>query len=151
VITPKETYEPQEDPVKYVRRPDSVYGMSNRRIQSAQSDDSSYGSYHGPSQTPPTRGPLNANFQQTSGSIIGHHHQKQQLQSYGMLPLPNPPNIQKQQQNQKERKFSTAANGSQQIQRNVEFKEFSQPGTPNGHPSQELPPPPPQHQTYRMH
>lgn len=39
-------------------RPESMYGVtSQRRGQSTQSDDSSYGSYHGPplSVTPPTR------------------------------------------------------------------------------------------------
>lgn len=164
------TYESREEPVKYTRRPDSVYGMTNRRIQSAQSDDSSYGSYHGSSLTPPTRGtPHNGSFQPTSGSMMGQ--QQQQQQTYGMLPLPTPPpHIQQQssnhqqlqqpthqtnhhpsqQQSQNERKLSTSTNSSQQ--RNVEFKEFPQ-KVPSSHPTQNpLPPPPPQHQqTYQMH
>lgn len=157
--TPNEpmTYEGREEPVKYTRRPDSVYGMSNRRIQSAQSDDSSYGSYHGSSLTPPTR-VNNGNFQPPSQQI-------QQQQTYGMLPLPTPPTHQPpqqqqqshqhshsaQQQNQIERKLSTSTNSSQPIQRNVEFKDFVQKPT-NGHPNQNpLPPPPPQHQNYQMH
>lgn len=170
VPTPNDTltYESREEPVKYTRRPDSVYGMSNRRIQSAQSDDSSYGSYHGSSLTPPTRGPHNANFQPSSGSMMG---QQQQQQTYGMLPLPNPPTHHQQQQltqpqqqqqqqnlhptqqqSQNERKLSTATNASLQMQRNVEFKEFSQKPPSSGHPTQNpLPLPPPQHQTYQMH
>lgn len=151
--TPNDTinYETREEPVQYTRRPDSVYGMSNRRIQSAQSDDSSYGSYHGSSLTPPTRGtPHNGNFQPNTSSMLS----QQQQQLYGMLPLPNPPshhqpnsNQQQQnhhaaQQNQSERKLSTSTNSSQQqIQRNVEFKVSQSP----------LPPPPPQHQNYQMH
>lgn len=168
--TPTEvmTYETREEPVKYTRRPDSVYGMSNRRIQSAQSDDSSYGSYHGSSLTPPTRGTAhNGNFQPTTGSMMGQ--QQQQQQTYGMLPLPTPPphhqqnqpQLQQQQlqqnlhpaqqQNQNERKLSTSTNSSQQIQRTVEFKEFSQKPS-SGHPTQSpLPPPPTQHQNYQMH
>lgn len=167
--TPHEvaTYETREEPVKYTRRPDSVYGMSNRRIQSAQSDDSSYGSYHGSSLTPPNRGPHNGNFQPTIiGSMIGQQQQQQQ-QTYGMLPLPNPPTHHHQQQNpsqpqqqnhqhsaqqpnQSERKLSTSTTSSQ-VQRSVEFKDFSQ-KTTTGHPSQSpLPPPPPQHQNYQMH
>lgn len=161
--TPNETlnYESREEPVKYARRPDSVYGMSNRRIQSAQSDDSSYGSYHGSSLTPPTRGtPHNVNFQPTTGSMMG---QQQQQQQYGLLPLPNPPTHHHQpptqqhqshhptqQQNQNERKLSTSTNSSQQIQRNVEFKEVSQ-KVSSGHPAQNPLPPPPTHQNYQMH
>jgi Major intrinsic protein len=155
--TPNDTlnYETREEPVKYTRRPDSVYGMSNRRIQSAQSDDSSYGSYHGSSLTPPTRGQtLNGHYQQQqqqqqqqNGQIIN-----QQL-NYGILPLPNPPNQQQQQQpnhQQNERKSSNPP------QRNVEFKDYSQKSAI--HPSQSPlpPPPPPQHQQqppqhYQMH
>lgn len=163
------TYETREEPVKYSRRPDSVYGMSNRRIQSAQSDDSSYGSYHGSSLTPPTRGtPHNGNFQPTTGSMMGQQQQQQQQQTYGMLPLPTPPSHhpqtqpppqQQQQQNlhpaqqhnQSERKLSTSTNSSQQqIQRTVEFKDFSQKAS-GGHPTQNPLPPPPTHQNYQMH
>lgn len=52
-------------------RPDSMYGVSGqRRGQSTQSDDSSYGSYHGPpppSITPPTR---NQNGHAMNGDIM---------------------------------------------------------------------------------
>lgn len=159
--TPNETmnYESHEEPVKYTRRPESTYGMSNRRIQSAQSDDSSYGSYHGSSLTPPTRGcSQNGNFQPTSGSMMG----QQQQQTYGMLPLPSThphhpqhqPQQQNhhpaQQQNQNERKLSTSTTSSQQIQRNVEFKEVTQKVT-SVHPTQNPLPPPPTHQNYQMH
>lgn len=161
--TPNEpiNYESHEEPVKYTRRPESTYGMSNRRIQSAQSDDSSYGSYHGSSLTPPTRGTShNGNFQPTSGSMMG---QQQQQKTYGMLPLPNPhsqhPQHQPQQQqihhpvqqpNQNERKLSTSTTSSQQIQRNVEFKDVSQ-KTVSSHPTQNPLPPPPTHQNYQIH
>lgn len=174
--TPNDTlsnFETREEPVKYGRRPDSVYGMSNRRIQSAQSDDSSYGSYHGSSLTPPTRGSSqNGNFH-PNGPIIN------QQQTYGMLPLPNPsqhhsnqnqqnhhPSQQQQQhqQTQNERKLSTSTNSSSQMQRSVEFSDYSQKITSgSGHSNQNPlpPPPPPQHQnhstqqqqqqTYQMH
>lgn len=167
--TPNESinYEPREEPVQYTRRPDSVYGMSNRRIQSAQSDDSSYGSYHGSSLTPPTRGtPHNGNFQPNTSSMLS----QQQQQLYGMLPLPNPPSHHQQipaqlqqqqqqqqnlhpaqQQNQIERKLSTSTNSSQQIQRNVEFKDFSQKASSVRPTPSPLPPAPPQHQNYQMH
>lgn len=162
IPTPNEVinYETREEPVKYTRRPESTYGNSNRRIQSAQSDDSSYGSYHGSSLTPPTRGTSNnGNFQTNSGSMMG-----QQQQTYGMLPLPNshhpqhPPQQQQQQQNhhpsqqqnQNERKLSTSTTSSQQIQRNVEFKDVTQKAS-SGHPSQNPLPPPPTHQNYQMH
>lgn len=158
---PREVYEQREEPVKYTRRPDSVYGMTNRRIQSAQSDDSSYGSYHGASLTPPTRGtPHNGNFQPATGSMMGQQQKQQLQQTYGMLPLPSPsvhqqqqiPNQQQtQQQHQNERKLSTSTTSSLPIQRSVEFKDFTQKGS-SGHPSQSpLPPPPPQHQNYQMH
>uniref|UniRef100_A0A1B0D6Y7 Uncharacterized protein n=1 Tax=Phlebotomus papatasi TaxID=29031 RepID=A0A1B0D6Y7_PHLPP len=50
------------------RRPESVYGMTGARNrgQSAQSDDSSYGSYHGSSLTPTGRG---GTSQQPNGDI----------------------------------------------------------------------------------
>lgn len=149
--TPNDTlnYETREEPVKYARRPDSVYGMSNRRIQSAQSDDSSYGSYHGSSLTPPTRGPSqNGNYQQhqqqTNGQILTQPN-------YGMLPLPNPPNHQQ----------TVQKTTQPPPQRSVEFKDYSQKPAGNIHPSQSPlpPPPPPQHQqqqqqqiqNYQMH
>lgn len=53
-------------------RPDSMYGTTTgqRRGQSTQSDDSSYGSYHGPppSVTPPTR---NQNHG-VNGDVMNH-------------------------------------------------------------------------------
>ncbi|KAL7040605.1 hypothetical protein ACKWTF_000455 [Chironomus riparius] len=164
--TPNDTlnYESREEPVKYGRRPDSVYGMSNRRIQSAQSDDSSYGSYHGSSLTPPTRqSSQNGNFH-PNGQMMN------QQQTYGMLPIPNPPQHhsnpnqqnhhhhpaqqQKQQQqqqaaNQNERKLSTSTNSSTQLQRSVEFSDYSQKITPGSGHQTPLPPPPlPNHQTH---
>ncbi|XP_063701985.1 neurogenic protein big brain [Culicoides brevitarsis] len=58
-------YEPRDDS-KYrqqQQRPDSVYGTSSqRRVQSAQSDDSSYGSYQGSSLTPPNRSTSISNY-----------------------------------------------------------------------------------------
>ncbi|XP_013112422.1 neurogenic protein big brain [Stomoxys calcitrans] len=50
---------PTDGNIKFERRPESVYGMTvpRNRGQSAQSDDSSYGSYHGSSMTPPARIP----------------------------------------------------------------------------------------------
>lgn len=157
------TYEREvsrEEPVKYGRRPDSVYGMSNRRIQSAQSDDSSYGSYHGSSLTPPTRGAT-----QNGSNFPPNAQMMNQQQNYGMLPLPNPPAHHQnqtqqqshqhpaQQQAQNERKISTSTNPSQ---RNVEFKDYQQkPASANGHSSHPipnpLPTPPPQQMNYQMH
>jgi hypothetical protein len=166
--TPNDTlnYESREEPVKYSsRRPDSTYGMTNRRIQSAQSDDSSYGSYHG--STPPSQ----PNFSPINGTVMGH----QQL--YGMLPLPNPPKHhhpnpqtseqihqhQQQQQPQQhkscmtqkeqqiERKLSTSTTSSQ-IQRSVEFKEYQSKSSSSNHTSlSSLPPPPPPNQHYPTH
>ncbi|XP_017473071.1 PREDICTED: neurogenic protein big brain-like [Rhagoletis zephyria] len=48
---------PHDGNLKYDRRPESAYGMTmhRNRGQSAQSDDSSYGSYHGSAVTPPAR------------------------------------------------------------------------------------------------
>ncbi|XP_054742147.1 neurogenic protein big brain [Anastrepha obliqua] len=48
---------PLDGNIKYDRRPESAYGMAvhRNRGQSAQSDDSSYGSYHGSAVTPPAR------------------------------------------------------------------------------------------------
>jgi hypothetical protein len=73
----------RDELVKYsartaVNRPESMYGLTARRGQSVQSDDSSYGSYHGPpsaSITPPTRSSstsTNPNFipQQQNGTIM---------------------------------------------------------------------------------
>ncbi|CAD6997646.1 unnamed protein product, partial [Ceratitis capitata] len=50
---------PLDGNLKYDRRPESAYGMAmhRNRGQSAQSDDSSYGSYHGSAVTPPARNP----------------------------------------------------------------------------------------------
>lgn len=155
-------YEAHEEPVKYTRRPESTYGMTNRRIQSAQSDDSSYGSYHGSSLTPPTRGSSqNGNFQ-PNGSLMNQKQQQQQQQMIqGMLPLSNThshhpqhqPQHQNhhptQQQNQNERKLSTSTTSSLQIQRNVEFKDVSLKTTSG--PTQSPLPPPPTHQNYQMH
>lgn len=59
-------------------RPDSMYGVTGqRRGQSTQSDDSSYGSYHGPppSVTPPTR---NQNGHVVNGDAMGQGQGYQQ-------------------------------------------------------------------------
>lgn len=65
-----ETQKYEENP-KFNRgnRPESMYGLVNnqqRRGQSAQSDDSSYGSYHGSNTAP--RNPPNANANFNSGN-----------------------------------------------------------------------------------
>uniref|UniRef100_A0A3F2YW06 Uncharacterized protein n=1 Tax=Anopheles dirus TaxID=7168 RepID=A0A3F2YW06_9DIPT len=54
------------------QRPESMYGgAGQRRIHSAQSDDSSYGSYHGPGPalTPPTRNASNSSS--TYNPVVG--------------------------------------------------------------------------------
>lgn len=60
-------------------RPDSMYGVTaQRRGQSTQSDDSSYGSYHGPpppSVTPPSR---NQNGHAVNGDTINQGVYQQQ-------------------------------------------------------------------------
>ncbi|CAO1333608.1 unnamed protein product [Diamesa serratosioi] len=166
----REVKEMREDPVKYNRsRPDSVYGMSSRRMQSAQSDDSSYGSYHGASLTPPTRGAStngSGNYQQNPSTMI------QQQQTYGMLPPPSPHHPQQQPQKhllqhpqqhphhqqppqqqsvQNERKLSSSTTTSQ---RNVEFSQNST-NKPPPHQNPLPPPPhqnqPPPHPNYQMH
>lgn len=61
-----------EDSGKYrATRPDSVYGVTTQRGrgQSAQSDDSSYGSYQGSSLTPPNRATSNGNYTHQSGQV----------------------------------------------------------------------------------
>ncbi|XP_058064575.1 neurogenic protein big brain-like [Anopheles bellator] len=89
-------------------RPESMYG-GPRRIHSAQSDDSSYGSYHGPGPalTPPTRNTSNSSStfnptmatlpqpsyeRKTSSSSSATHqqqkHQQQQLQQHQQQPQP---------------------------------------------------------------
>lgn len=139
------------DNIKYERearehenrgRPDSMYGMA-RRGQSTQSDDSSYGSYHGTNTlTPPNRqgGAANVTFQQNSQNMMMQG-------TYGMLPAPSPgqPQSQPSQQTQKERNLSTSTSSSQQNQR----AEYSQKQAANGPSS--TGPPPPNHQQYNMH
>jgi hypothetical protein len=152
----------RDELVKYsartaVNRPESMYGLTARRGQSVQSDDSSYGSYHGPpsaSITPPTRSSstsTNPNFipQQPNGTI--------------MMPTnyqPGPPPTQQQQQNQQpptssqqqqsERKLS--AQQQQQIQQQLNhsggayLKQTSQANQPNGQQIQQQ-----QHQGYNLH
>ena len=74
-------------------RPESMYGVSGRRIQSAQSDDSSYGSYHGSNAlTPPARNASNSssNYPQQNGGLVmpnyggpnpGQSHQERKMSS----------------------------------------------------------------------
>ena len=84
-------------------RPDSMYGMSGqRRGQSTQSDDSSYGSYHGPamSLTPPTRNPaiqqpvpdmIMPNYVQQNPRV-GHVTQNERKLSGSGTPIPSTQN-----------------------------------------------------------
>lgn len=85
-------------------RPDSMYGISGQRcIQStAQSDDSSYGSYHGPnsSLTPPTRNII-AN-PQSNGEIMPNFIGQQQQNR-------------NQQQQPTERKLSSTSSAQEKL------------------------------------
>uniref|UniRef100_A0A336M7F0 CSON010643 protein n=1 Tax=Culicoides sonorensis TaxID=179676 RepID=A0A336M7F0_CULSO len=105
-------YETRDESAKYRQqtRPDSVYGSSSqRRVQSAQSDDSSYGSYQGSSLTPPNR--------TTSMSNYGP---PQPLPTYGA----NPSTMQQlSNTSQNERPSSkSSANGSiSQNQQRIEY------------------------------
>lgn len=51
-------------------RPDSMYGVAQRRGQSTQSDDSSYGSYHGPTPTSSTPQAQQPTIRQQSCDIM---------------------------------------------------------------------------------
>uniref|UniRef100_A0AAG5DDB9 Aquaporin n=1 Tax=Anopheles atroparvus TaxID=41427 RepID=A0AAG5DDB9_ANOAO len=111
-------------------RPDSMYGgaPNQRRIHSAQSDDSSYGSYHGPGPalTPPTRNASNSSS--TYNPVIGT-----------VVPT-------------YERKTSTSSSSNQQQQQHQQQPR----GGPQNAPSiqnSSLPPPPPplHHMPYNLH
>lgn len=104
--------ESRDDTVKFSRsqnRPESMYGKTNRRGQSTQSDDSSYGSYQGPtssSLTPPTRSAssnVNSNFNIPNGGLMmpnyniqsqAQQHQQQQQQQQPLQMMPPPPHPQ---------------------------------------------------------
>ncbi|XP_053673100.1 neurogenic protein big brain [Anopheles nili] len=81
-------------------RPDSMYGgAGQRRIHSAQSDDSSYGSYHGPGPalTPPTRNASNgsSSYNPVVGTVLPNYERKTSSSSAS--------NQQQQQQSQSAR------------------------------------------------
>lgn len=103
----REARESRDGPSKYRNRPDSVYG-ARRPGQSAQSDDSSYGSYHGSTLTPPANGV--GNYQHNQPPQMQQIIQQQQS-NYGILPPPA---------QQIERKISSST-VQQQQQRPVEF------------------------------
>ncbi|XP_059616990.1 neurogenic protein big brain [Phlebotomus argentipes] len=104
------------------RRPDSVYGVSGARNrgQSAQSDDSSYGSYHGSSLTPTGR--IGAS-QQPNGDIPlntysctrGQNDRKPSGNGHQQVPPPPPPgsgygcSAKQQQQQQQQQQNCMAA------------------------------------------
>uniref|UniRef100_A0A182QNB7 Uncharacterized protein n=1 Tax=Anopheles farauti TaxID=69004 RepID=A0A182QNB7_9DIPT len=114
-------------------RPESMYGgAGQRRIHSAQSDDSSYGSYHGPGPalTPPTRNASNSSS--TYNPVVG-------------TVLPN-----------YERKTSSSSSSNQQQQQQQQQQSQQSRGGQNGSNIQNTslpPPPPPLHHTmqYAMH
>lgn len=118
-------------------RPDSMYGATQRRGQSTQSDDSSYGSYHGP--TPPSSTPLSGGpaARQPNGCEIvmpanggGYNSQVQMRQ---------------QQNAQQERKTAVGVNGPerQQTYGTVGSNKPPPPPTVNGAPLT--------HQTHQAH
>uniref|UniRef100_A0A1Y9IVN1 Uncharacterized protein n=1 Tax=Anopheles minimus TaxID=112268 RepID=A0A1Y9IVN1_9DIPT len=117
-------------------RPESMYGgAGQRRIHSAQSDDSSYGSYHGPGPalTPPTRNASNSSS--TYNPVVG-------------TVLPN-----------YERKTSSSSSSNQQQQQQHQQQQQSQQSRGAGQNGSSIqntslpPPPPPLHHTmpYSMH
>ncbi|EAT43849.1 AAEL004741-PA [Aedes aegypti] len=110
-------------------RPESMYGQ--RRVQSAQSDDSSYGSYHGPGPaiTPPTRNASNSS---------SNYNGQMMLPNYG----PGPVGM---AQMQSERKASTS---SQQQQQQQQQQQTMGNRTPSSIQNTNLPPPPPQLQAH---
>ncbi|EDS43622.1 aquaporin transporter [Culex quinquefasciatus] len=132
-------------------RPESMYGVSGqRRVQSAQSDDSSYGSYHGsgPAITPPTRNASNSSSNYNGGLMLPNYGP---AGGPGMVAM----NAQQMNQQQQERKASSSSSNQQQQQqqqqsnRNQQQQQVSIQGT-------NLPPPPPgmqNHQAggYQMH
>lgn len=90
-------------------RPDSMYGVTQRRGQSTQSDDSSYGSYHGP--TPPSSStPLTAAQNRQIGCEMMNMNG-----NYVTQQPPAPPSAQQMRpQNANERKLSTNGTPNQQ-------------------------------------
>lgn len=92
-------------------RPDSMYGVTQRRGQSAQSDDSSYGSYHGP--TPPSSStPLTTSQTRQPGCEMMMNGNG----NYAAQPSqPPPPSAQQMRlPNQGERKLSTSGSNERQ-------------------------------------
>uniref|UniRef100_A0A1Y9J072 Aquaporin n=1 Tax=Anopheles quadriannulatus TaxID=34691 RepID=A0A1Y9J072_ANOQN len=114
-------------------RPESMYGgaAGQRRIHSAQSDDSSYGSYHGPGPalTPPTRNASNSSstYNPVVGTVLPNYERKTSSSSSSN---------QQQQQQQQQQQSRNGQNGTASIQ-NTSLP----------------PPPPPLHHTmpYAMH
>ena len=110
-----------------------MYGgaAGQRRIHSAQSDDSSYGSYHGPGPalTPPTRNASNSSstYNPVVGTVLPNYERKTSSSSSSN---------QQQQQQQQQQQSRNGQNGTASIQ-NTSLP----------------PPPPPLHHTmpYAMH
>lgn len=114
-------------------RPESMYGQ--RRVQSAQSDDSSYGSYHGPGPaiTPPTRNASNSSSNYNGGMM---------LPNYGPGPVA-------MTQMQSERKASSSSQQQQQQQQQHQQQQQTMGNrTPVSIQNTNLPPPPPQLQNH---
>lgn len=83
-------YDVREESSKYMRpnRPESMYGTNGHRAQapSAQSDDSSYSSYHGSAILPATRNPAIDNMiyqSQQSNQIRGGSQPERKMSSSG--------------------------------------------------------------------
>ncbi|XP_055545746.1 neurogenic protein big brain isoform X2 [Wyeomyia smithii] len=122
-------------------RPESMYGQ--RRVQSAQSDDSSYGSYHGsgPAITPPTRNASNSSSNYNGGLM---------LPNYGG----HGPNGMSQVQVAERKSSSSSQQQQQQQQQQHQQQQQQSLRNPNSIQNTSLPPPPPQlqsHQAYQMH
>lgn len=129
-------------------RPESMYGVSGqRRVQSAQSDDSSYGSYHGsgPAITPPTRNASNSSSNYNGGLMLPNYGP---TGGPGMVAM----NAQMNQQQQQERKASSSSSNQQQQSNRNQQQQQQQQASIQG---TNLPPPPPGMQNhpggYQMH
>ncbi|XP_035776140.1 neurogenic protein big brain-like [Anopheles albimanus] len=127
-------------------RPESMYGGGPRRIHSAQSDDSSYGSYHGPGPalTPPTRNTSNSsstfnpNLTTTMTSTMQQPAYERKSSSSSASHLQQ----QQQQQQQKQQQQQQQMQPTRNLQNVPSIQNTSLP-----------PPPPPMHHTmpYNMH
>lgn len=109
----RETHRELRDETKIFtrqHRPDSMYGATQRRGQSTQSDDSSYGSYHGP--TPTSSTPMSSTGQPVRQTSNGCEM---------MMPVngggynSQPPQM-RQPNGQQERKPSTSSAGTERLQ-----------------------------------